>query len=72
MEKTAPLEPWKTVRVFHFPKDPMKINSYSEMRPNSGGRSVPLGTTLHGGQRAGGMADASRLFSLAFVKEESS
>ena len=44
----------------------------SEMEPNSGGRSVPRGTTLHGGQRAGGMANASRLFSLVFVKEESS
>ena len=33
---------------------------------------MPLGTTPHGGQRAGGMANAFRLFSLAFVKEESS
>ena len=44
----------------------------SEMEPNSGGRSVPRAATLHGGQRAGGMANASRLFSLVFVKEESS
>ena len=34
--------------------------------------SAAIGATLHGGQRAGGRANASRLFSLAFVKEESS
>ncbi len=49
----------------------MKINYDSEMGPNSRERSVPLGTTFHGGQSAGGMANASRLFSLAFVEKES-
>ena len=39
MEKTAPLEPWKTLRVSHFPTGPTTINYHSEGGPNSGGRS---------------------------------
>ena len=39
MEKTAPREPWKTLRVSHFPTGPTTINCHSGSGPDSGGRS---------------------------------
>ncbi len=38
--KTAPREPWKTLRVSHFPTGPTTINCHSGSGPNSGGRSL--------------------------------
>ena len=39
MEKTALWEPWKTLRVCHFPTSPKTINYHSGSGPDSGGRS---------------------------------